>query len=258
MGILNVTPDSFSDGGRHAIPAIAIKAGMAMIAAGADILDVGGESTRPGSVAVSPEIEQDRVLPVIRALAASGALVSVDTRHASTMAAALAAGAAIVNDVSALTHDPDALSVVARAGCPVVLMHMRGTPETMNGLACYDNVVSDVRAELAETLARAVHGGVAAERIALDPGIGFAKTAEQSLALLRGLPDLTTLGRPLLVGVSRKSFIGRIAEQPDAARRVGGSLAAGLYALSRGARILRVHDVEETVQAVRVWSSLTN
>lgn len=258
MGILNVTPDSFSDGGRHADPAVAIKAGMAMIAAGADILDIGGESTRPGSVAVSPEIEQDRILPVIRALAASGALVSVDTRHASTMAAALAAGAAIVNDVSALTHDPDALSVVARAGCPVVLMHMRGTPETMNGLAFYDDVVSDVRTELAVTLERAVHGGVDAERIALDPGIGFAKTAEQSLALLRGLPDLATLGRPLLVGVSRKSFIGRVAEQPDAARRLGGSLAAGLYALSRGARILRVHDVEETVQAVRVWSSLTN
>lgn len=254
MGVLNVTPDSFSDGGTHADP---VAAGLAMAADGADIIDVGGESTRPGASPVAPDVEQARVLPIIRALATAGLLVSVDTRNASTMAAALAAGAAIINDISGLTHDPDAASVVAAHRCPVVLMHMRGTPQTMNARAVYRDVVQEVKAEIAARLDAAIRAGIALDRIVLDPGIGFAKLAEQSVALLRGLPQLVTLGCPLLVGVSRKSFIGRLSGESDARQRLGGSLAAGLFALAQGASILRAHDVRETSQAIRVWHSLS-
>jgi dihydropteroate synthase len=256
MGILNVTPDSFSDGGRRIDPQAAIDAGFAMAAEGADIVDVGGESTRPGAPVVPPHQEHDRIIPVIRALAAASIRVSVDTRNAATMQAALAAGAAIVNDVSGLTHDPAAAAVVSRAGCPVVLMHMRGTPATMNSLARYDDVVKEVRAELRHRVGAALAAGIAADQIALDPGIGFAKLPEHSIAMLRGLPDLVSLGYPLLVGVSRKSFIGALSKEPRADHRIGGSLAAELFALTRGASILRVHDVRETVQAVRVWHTL--
>lgn len=256
MGILNVTPDSFSDGGRHADANAAIDAGLTMAAEGADIIDVGGESTRPGALPVSPEQEQARVIPVIRALARDGICVSIDTRNATTMAVALDAGARIVNDVTALTHDPAAASVVAAHGCPVVLMHMRGTPADMNGLAVYGDVLAEVTRELAGRLAAAIHAGIAPEAIALDPGIGFAKLADHSLAVLRGLPTLAALGRPLLVGVSRKSFIGRLSAEPDPARRFPGSLAAALFAISRGASIIRVHDIRETVQALRVWHTL--
>ncbi|MGC8470327.1 MAG: dihydropteroate synthase [Acetobacteraceae bacterium] len=260
MGILNVTPDSFSDGGRHSDPAAAIAAGRAMAAAGADILDIGGESTRPGARPVPPEEECRRVVPVIAALAAAGHRVSVDTRNAATMAAALEAGAVIVNDVSALAHDPRALPLVAARGCAVVLMHMRGTPATMASLAHYDDVVAEVREELAARLAVCRAAGLRMEAIALDPGIGFAKTRSQNAALLRGLPALAALGYPLLVGLSRKSLIGALAgtggEEPPPGARLPGSLAGALFALSRGARILRVHDVAETVQAVRVWGAL--
>jgi len=256
MGVLNVTPDSFSDGGRHLDPAAAIEAGRAMLAAGADIIDIGGESTRPGSAPTPPDIERHRILPVIRALAGSGALVSIDTRNAATMQAALDAGAAIINDISGLAFDPDAARVVARAGCAVVLMHMRGTPATMGSLARYDDVVADVADELAARLAVARAAGIAADRIALDPGIGFAKAGEQNLRMLRGLPALARLGRPLLVGVSRKRFIGALSGVDTAADRLAGSLAAGLFAVSRGAAILRVHDVAETVQALHVWQAL--
>lgn len=256
MGILNVTPDSFSDGGRHADANAAIDAGLTMAAEGADIIDVGGESTRPGALPVSPEQEQARVIPVIRALARDGICVSIDTRNATTMAVALDAGARIVNDVTALTHDPAAASVVAAHGCPVVLMHMRGTPTDMNGLAVYGDVLAEVTRELAGRLAAAIHAGIAPEAIALDPGIGFAKLADHSIAVLRGLPTLAALGRPLLVGVSRKSFIGRLSAEPDPARRFPGSLAAALFAISRGASIIRVHDIRETVQALRVWHTL--
>lgn len=256
MGILNITPDSFSDGGRRADPRSAIAAGLALAADGADIVDVGGESTRPGAVPIPPEVEQDRVVPVIMALAAEGVCVSVDTRNASTMTAALGAGARIVNDVSALGHDPRAATVVAEQGCPVILMHARGTPATMNALAVYDNVVATVREELLLRIEHAIRAGVAPERIAIDPGIGFAKKADHSIAVLHGLPGLADLGYPILVGVSRKSFIGAIAQEPDAGCRLGGSLAAALFALSRGASILRVHDVRETVQAIRVWQTL--
>lgn len=256
MGILNVTPDSFSDGGRHADANAAIDAGLTLAAEGADIIDVGGESTRPGALPVSPEQEQARVIPVIRALARNGICVSIDTRNATTMAVALDAGARIVNDVTALTHDPAAASVVAAHGCPVVLMHMRGTPADMNGLAVYGDVLAEVTRELAGRLAAAIHAGIAPEAIALDPGIGFAKLADHSIAVLRGLPTLAALGRPLLVGVSRKSFIGRLSAEPDPARRFPGSLAAALFAISRGASIIRVHDIRETVQALRVWHTL--
>jgi dihydropteroate synthase len=256
MAILNVTPDSFSDGGRRFDTQDAIEAGLAMAAAGADIIDVGGESSRPGAAEVPTDTEQDRVLPVIRALAGAGHRVSVDTRHAATMRAALAAGARIINDVSALAHDPLAAAVVAEHACPVVLMHMRGTPATMNALAVYQDVVADVRDELAQRIGAAIRAGIRPEQIAIDPGIGFAKDATHAVALLRGLPTLVSLGYPVLAGVSRKSFIGTISQENKANRRLGGSVAAGLFAVLRGASILRVHDVKETVQALRLWHTL--
>ena len=256
MGIVNVTPDSFSDGGRRANPRDAIAAGLAMAADGADIIDVGGESTRPGAIPVPPDVELDRVLPVIRALAAEGVCVSADTRNASTMRAALAAGARIVNDVSALAHDPLAAAVVVEHACPVVLMHMRGTPETMATLAVYEDVVAEVRAELGLRIDAAIQAGVRPELIAIDPGFGFAKRSKQSATVLRRLPDLVSLGYPVLVGLSRKSLIGALTEELDASRRLPGSLAAELFAVQHGASILRVHDVPETVQALRVWRAL--
>jgi dihydropteroate synthase len=257
MGVLNVTPDSFSDGGDLLDPDAAIAAGLAMAASGADIIDVGGESTRPRAQPTPPDVEQARILPVIRGLAANGLRVSVDTRHAETMEASLDAGAAIVNDVSGLAFDPGSAALVAARGCPVVLMHMRGDPATMHSEACYDDVVVDVRRELSERIAAAERAGIAREQIAIDPGIGFAKRATQSLELLRRLPDLASLGYPILVGVSRKSFMASVTGETDPRRRLPGSLAAGLFALSRGAAILRVHDVAETVQAIRVWHALS-
>ena len=256
MGILNVTPDSFSDGGVHFDTGRAIEAGLLMQAAGAGILDVGGESTRPGATPVSPEEEQTRVLPVIKALAAAGAVVSVDSRNAGTMAAALDAGAAIVNDVSGLAHDPAAASLLARQHCAVILMHMRGTPQTMMGLADYADVGFDVGRELQAMVDRAERAGIARSRIAVDPGVGFAKTGEQNVALLRRLPELHALGCPVVVGVSRKRFIGTLSGAESPGTRDAGSVAAALFALSRGASILRVHDVAGTVQAVRVWQAL--
>jgi dihydropteroate synthase len=206
---------------------------------------------------VPPEEEQARVLPVIRALAPAGP-VSIDTRNAATMRAALDAGAAIVNDVSALRHDPAAAKVVAEAGCPVILMHMRGTPETMKGLATYRDVALDVAEELAERVAEAEAAGIPRGRIVLDPGIGFAKTPAQNLVLLARLPLLHGLGCPLLVGVSRKSFIGLYGGAPNTDDRLPGSLAAGLAAVAAGAAILRVHDVAETVQALAIWRAIAS
>ena len=256
MGVLNVTPDSFSDGGDHLDPARAIAAGLAMAAAGADVIDVGGESTRPGSSPTTPAEEQSRVLPVIAALAAADVRVSVDTRNADTMAAALGAGAAIVNDVSGLTHDPRAMKLVADRGCPVVLMHMRGTPDTMNARAVYADVAGEVIEELGARITAAIDAGVAQAAIAVDPGIGFAKLAPHSLELLHRLRELSVLTRPIIVGVSRKAFIGRVSGVAEPRRRLAGSLAAGLFAVAQGAHILRVHDVAETVQALRMWRAL--
>ena len=224
MGVLNVTPDSFSDGGDHLDPAAAIAAGMQMVEDGAAILDIGGESTRPGSAAVSPNEEQARVLPVIRGLRDAGVPLSIDTRNAATMRMALDTGATIVNDVSALQHDPAAASVVAARRCPVILMHMRGTPDTMTSLTQYADVAAEVVAELAATVARAQAAGIDRAAIALDPGIGFAKTGAQNIPLLRGLGQVAALGLPLVVGVSRKRFIGTLggrAVPRDRDRRVG-------------------------------------
>jgi dihydropteroate synthase len=256
MGVLNVTPDSFSDGGRTD-PDAAISAGLAMRDDGADIVDVGGESARPGATPTPPEIERARILPVIRGLAAKGVLISVDTRHAATMAAALDAGATIVNDITALSHDPGSAPLVAARGCPVVLMHMRGTPATMMGFNQYQDVAADVMAELSDRVAAAERAGIRREAIVIDPGFGFAKHPPQSLALLRDLAALTTMGLPILAGVSRKGFIRGTSGEADPARNFPGSIAAGLFALAQGAAMLRVHDVRETVRAVRVWHALT-
>ena len=253
MAILNVTPDSFSDGGVHDDP---IRAGFEMIEAGADLIDIGGESTRPGAAAVPVDEEIARLRPVVQALARAGAALSVDTRNAETMRVCLGEGARIVNDVSALTHDPASLGVVAQAGCPVVLMHTRGGPEDMVQRAVYDDVVVEVRAELAARIAAAEVGGVRREAICVDPGIGFAKKLQHEIALLRHLPELAAPDLPMLVGVSRKRFVGELSGEKMASRRVGGSIAASLWALQHGADILRVHDVAETVQAIRVWRGL--
>ena len=253
MGILNVTPDSFSGGNKHADP---VTAGLTMLADGADILDIGGESTRPGAAPVDPAEEQRRILPVIRALARQGARISVDTRHAVTMQAALDVGAAIINDVSALGHDPASLGVLAAVECRVILMHMRGTPQTMQSLASYADVVAEVMAELAASVARAEAGGIARSRITIDPGLGFAKTAAQSMTLLQNVDILQNLGLPILVGASRKSFVGRYGGEPDATRRAPGSIAAALYAVSKGVAAIRTHDVAETAQALRMWQAV--
>ena len=258
MGILNVTPDSFSDGGVYADAAAAIAAGNEMAAAGADIVDVGGESTRPGAAAVPPDVEQARVLPVIRALARHGLRVSVDTRNVATMQAALDAGAAIVNDISGLSRDPAAAPLLAARSCPVVLMHMRGEPATMNAHTSYDDVAIAVTNELALRVAAAERAGIAVERIVIDPGIGFAKTAAHNLELLRRLPLLLNLGCRVLVGVSRKAFIGKLSGIAKPGDRDPGSLAAGLYSATRSASIVRTHDVAGTVQAFRVWDALAS
>lgn len=257
MGILNVTPDSFSDAGTYADPVSAVASGIAMAEAGADFVDVGGESTRPGAAPVTIETEQARVLPVVRALANRGLRVSIDTRNAATMRAALDAGASIVNDISGLSHDPAAAPLVAARGCPVVLMHMRGEPATMNTHAHYNDVAVDVATELAARMAAAERAGIAPERIVIDPGIGFAKTQTHNLELLTRLPLFLSLGCRILVGVSRKAFIGRLSGVAAPRARDPGSLAAALYSLTRGGSIVRVHDVPGTVQAVRVWRALT-
>jgi len=256
MGVINVTPDSFSDAGVNFDAEAAIASARGMAQAGADLIDVGGETTNPDSRPTPPDVEQARILPVIRALAGIGVPLSADTRHASTMAAALDAGATMINDVSALRHDPAAAALIAERGCPVVLMHMRGEPATMHRFARYADVALEVVQELAERIAFAEAAGIARERIIVDPGIGFAKNAGHNVELLRRLPLLRELGCPILVGVSRKRFIGRLGGESRPERRGAGSLAAGLYAASRGAAILRVHDVAETVQALRVWQGL--
>ena len=256
MGILNATPDSFSDGGRHLDSRAAIAAGLAMIQDGAAILDIGGESTRPGAEPVDPAVEQARILPVIAGLRDAGAKLSIDTRNASTMDAALDAGAHIINDVSALQHDPAAARVVADRGCAVILMHMRGTPATMNSLAQYDDVCGEVLAELGARLAHAQAAGIRPEAIALDPGFGFAKDAAQNVTLMRGLHRLTALGFPVIAGLSRKRFVATLSGATDPAALDAASSIAALFTLTQGACILRVHDVAGAARAVRVWQAL--
>jgi dihydropteroate synthase len=256
MGVVNVTPDSFSDGGRWLDPAAAIAHGRELLDAGAAILDVGGESTRPGSAPVPEAEELRRVVPVLEALApharrAGGPGLSVDTSKAAVARAALGAGADLVNDVTALRGDPAMAGVVAEAGCHCCLMHMLGEPRTMQDDPRYDDVVSDVKAFLEERLAFAVAAGIAEERVWLDPGIGFGKTIDHNLELLRRLDELAALGRPLVVGTSRKGFLGRITGR-EVDDRLAGTIATNVLALERGATVFRVHDAGPVRDALQV------
>jgi dihydropteroate synthase len=256
-GILNVTPDSFSDGGRFADSDAAAQAGFAMAEAGAAIVDVGGESTRPGAKPVWEGDEIERVLPTVTRLAAGGTAVSIDTRKAAVMEAALGAGAAMVNDVSALTYDERSPELVARAGCPVVLMHHLGTPETMQQSPSYDRpVLFAVYDWLEARIAAAEAAGVERARIIVDPGIGFGKSVQHNLDLLNGLALLHGLGCPIMIGASRKRMIGALSGEAPADARLFGSIALAIKAADQGAQLLRVHDVPETVQALRVWRGL--
>jgi dihydropteroate synthase len=253
MGIVNVTPDSFSDGGDHADAATAIAHGMALLEQGADILDVGGESTRPGAAPVTPAEEIRRIEPVVRALAAAGAVVSIDTRNAATMAVALAAGARIINDVTALAGDRDSLAIAARSGAPVVLMHMLGEPQTMQREPHYRCAPLDVLEYLQGRIDACVAAGIPRQRIVVDPGIGFGKRLPHNLQILARLSLLHLTGSAILLGVSRKSFIpSATAKIAPAKARLPGSLAAALAGLDQGVQILRVHDIAETRQAIQV------
>jgi len=269
MGVVNVTPDSFSDGGAFLAPDAAIAHARGLVLEGADILDIGGESTRPGALPVDVQEELERVLPVLEGLAgeASGAQISIDTSKAAVARAALAAGASLVNDVSALRADPDMAALLADSAADCCLMHMLGEPRTMQGVGGvggvggpqYKDVVDDVRAFLEERMGFAVGAGIAEERIMLDPGIGFGKTIEHNLLLLRRLDELATLGRPLVVGTSRKGFIGRIladaagaAEPAPVSARLAGTIATNVLALERGASVFRVHDVGPVREALTV------
>ena len=256
MAVINVTPDSFSDGGDRFDHGRAVADGLAMMEAGAAILDVGGESTRPGAEPVPLEEELRRVVPTVCGLAAEGALVSVDSRHARVMAEALDAGARIINDVTALAGDPESLELAARAGVPVVLMHMRGEPRTMQRDPVYDDAALDIYDWLAGRVAACEAAGIGRERIAVDPGIGFGKSLNHNLQLLDQLAIFHGLGCPLLLGVSRKSFIGKLSLEEPPKARMPGSLAAALAGVERGVQMLRVHDVAETRQAIEVWRAI--
>jgi dihydropteroate synthase len=256
MGILNVTPDSFSDGGRLASVEAAVAAGLAMHRAGAAIIDVGGESTRPGAEPVPEAEERARVLPVVAGLVAAGVPVSIDTMKPGVMAAAFAAGASMINDVTALSFSGESLAVAAQCGVPVVLMHMAGTPQTMQAAPGYEHVVEEVLAFLETRIAAAQAAGIPRDRIIADPGIGFGKALENNLELLRNMSRFRDLGVPLLVGASRKSLIPAIAGPAPPQARLGGSLALALHAAALGAAWVRVHDVPETAQALAVWEAL--
>ncbi len=256
MGVVNVTPDSFSDGGDFAEARTAIAHGLALREAGADILDIGGESTRPRAEPVPVEEELRRVIPVVHALAKAGALVSIDTRRAVVMKEAIAAGARIVNDVTALTGDPDSLATVAARKVDIVLMHMQGEPRHMQENPVYADAPRDIRDYFADRLAACAVAGIPPARIAVDPGIGFGKNDRHNIELIRDLGVFHDLGVAILLGVSRKSFIGRLSRKEPAKQRLPGSLAAALAGLDRGAQILRVHDVGETRQALAIWQAL--
>jgi dihydropteroate synthase len=256
-GIVNVTPDSFSDGGANEDPTTAVETGHRMAAAGAALIDVGGESTRPGSKPVWEQDEAKRVVPVVDQLARAGTAVSIDTRKAAVMEAALASGAGIVNDVSALTFDERSATVVAGAGCAVVLMHHKGGPETMQQAPQYDRpVLFEVYDWLEERVQAAVAAGIDRSRIIVDPGIGFGKTVQHNLQLLNGLSLLHGLGCPIMLGASRKRMIGALSGEAPADQRLAGSLTLALKGAEQGVQLLRVHDVPETVQALRVWRGM--
>ncbi|MFL6720569.1 MAG: dihydropteroate synthase [Sphingomonas sp.] len=256
MAIVNATPDSFSDGGQFADAAAAAEAGATMAAEGAAIVDVGGESTRPGARSIWEGDEIERIVPVIGQLASGGAAVSVDTRKAAVMTAAVEAGARMINDVSALTYDQQSAEVAAALNTPVVLMHHRGPPEVMQDDPRYDDVLVEVYLWLEERIAAAIGTGIAREHILIDPGFGFGKNLGHNLELMNGLALFHSLGVPMVVGASRKRTIGALSGEAAADKRLGGSIAFALKAAEQGAQIVRVHDVFETVQALRVWRGL--
>lgn len=255
MGILNVTPDSFSDGGKHNGKAQAIAHAKQMIADGATVIDVGGESTRPGASVVEVEEEIRRVVPVVEALAELDVVISIDTSQPEVIQAAVAAGAHIWNDVRALTR-PNALEMAAELNIPVIIMHMRGEPTTMNGLDQYDNVTLNVMAELSQRVSDALKAGVKAENIMIDPGFGFAKNAKQNLKLLKEFHQLNQLGYPILSALSRKRFIGEALGGADAGQRAAGSVAGHLLSIQQGACMVRAHDVKAMSDAIKVWQAM--
>ena len=255
MGILNVTPDSFSDGGKHNGKAQALAHAQQMIADGATVIDVGGESTRPGASVVEVEEEIRRVVPVVEALAELDVVISIDTSQPEVIQAAVAAGAHIWNDVRALTR-PNALETAAELNIPVIIMHMRGEPTTMNGLDQYDNVTLDVMAELSQRVSDALKAGVKAENIMIDPGFGFAKNAKQNLKLLKEFHQLNQLGYPILSALSRKRFIGEALGGADAGQRAVGSVAGHLLSIQQGACMVRAHDVKAMSDAIKVWQAM--
>lgn len=259
MGVVNVTPDSFSDGGAYLDASAAIEHGLKLWDEGADILDVGGESTRPGAVAVSVEEELARILPVIEGIKAKQpqAVISVDTRHAATMRSAIAVGADIINDVSALTHDKGAIEIVKETQIPVMLMHMQGTPENMQDRPHYDDVVSDVYAYLESRVQVCEAVGLKRHQIICDPGIGFGKTLEDNLKILKNLDKFHDLSCAILLGASRKSFIEKIVPNTPADERLAGSIAAAIKGFEQGVQYFRVHDVKETRQAFEVWEAIS-
>ena len=256
MGIVNATPDSFSDGGQFANAAEAAEAGARMASEGAAIVDVGGESTRPGARSIWEGDEIERIVPVIRQLSAGGAAVSVDTRKADVMTPAVEAGARMINDVSALTYDARSGEVAAAANVPIVLMHHRGAPEVMQEDPRYDDVIVEVYLWLEERIAAALDAGVARENILVDPGFGFGKNVGHNLELMNGLALFHSLGCPLVIGASRKRTIGALSGEAPVERRVAGSIAFAMKAAEQGAQLIRVHDVFETVQALKVWRGL--
>jgi len=256
MGIINATPDSFSDGGQFADAASAAEAGARMAADGAAITDVGGESTRPGARSIWEGDEIERVVPVIRQLAASGTAVSIDTRKADVMTAAVEAGAQMINDVSALTYDARSAEVAASLGVPVVLMHHKGAPEVMQDDPRYDDVLVEVYLWLEGRIQAAIDAGIGRERILIDPGFGFGKNVAHNLELMNGLALFHSLGCPLVIGASRKRTIGALSGEAAVDKRLGGSIAFAMKAVDQGAQVLRVHDVPETVQALRIWRGM--
>ena len=260
MGVVNVTPDSFSDGGDFFNPDKAIEYGLKLIAEGAHILDIGGESTRPGAQIIEIEEEIRRVVPVIKGLhkaaTEQGVQLSIDSRNAKTMRAALKAGAHIINDVSALTHDADAACVVAEAKVPVILMHMRGSPQSMQKKPLYNNVLNDIYEFFEERISFCETHRIDADLLVLDPGIGFGKTLEHNLLILRNIKKFNDLSLPLLLGTSRKSFIAALSQDEPPDDRIAGSLASALWGLSQGVKIIRVHDVRETQQAFKIYQAI--
>jgi len=256
MGIVNATPDSFSDGGAYADAGGAAEAGASMAAQGAAIIDVGGESTRPGATTVWENDEIERVMPIVQQLAAGGNAVSIDTRKSGVMSAALGAGAKLVNDVSALTWDPQSANVVSEAGVPVVLMHHQGDPTSMQDAPRYEDALVEVFLWLEDRVTAAEEAGISRDRILVDPGIGFGKTVAHNLELMNGLALLHGFGCPIVLGASRKRMIGALANEAPADKRLPGSLALALKAVEQGAQIVRVHDVPDTVQALKIWRGL--